>query len=530
MPAATEAGGAWSVLKSHGKALHSVLKAWDDEGTDEVTRSSFRRAARALGALQICARIPSDVELDSMFEIVSYGKETIHLAELLKQPLEPQTFEVIEDEPFDPDDCFEDFGLTCMACNDPPAEGKKLLACQKCKKVKYCSRACQLTGWRQGHKESCCKRPLPTPSKVTNGSAQQSLAMLGEFHSAHGGLAFACLSKLGALALDPDNCEKHLRAMVDWPGGALAIARTMKCYAGARELILPGYMLLCALCQSSKEGAAAVVQADGLECIIELLKVSVHEPMLLMAGVTAMKCMAATGPTAKQQLVDGQGVYGIVWAMREHQEDLPMLVEAVTALSNIAYRGGIDIRKYVIWNSGVEGVCTVMRKHIDEIGKNEKLAQAGVTALRMFVAGDDTGLIVGSAADVAHTMTEAMTKYLGIEAVVDAMMYHLENETIQENGAAVIANVASVDLGAKRVHEVNAHTEVADTQATRNLIDSLIPICKAIKRFPRLGSPRHALHVLVANLGSPKEALEAGAEKEWLPLALQYDKDSSEKL
>ena len=83
------------------------------------------------------------------------------------QPLEPLTFEVVEDEPFDPDDCFEDFGLTCMACN---AECKKLLACQKCKKVKYCSRACQLTGWRQGHKESCCKRGLPTPSKVMTGT------------------------------------------------------------------------------------------------------------------------------------------------------------------------------------------------------------------------------------------------------------------------------------------------------------------------------------------------------------------------
>ena len=127
-------------------------------------------------------------------------------------------------------------------------------------------------------------------------------------------------------------------------------------------------------------------------------------------------------------------------------------------------------------------------------------------------------------------MTTAMRKYLGIEAVVDAMMYHLHNETIQENGAAVIANIASVDLGAKRQHEVMSGSEVADTQATRNLIDALIPIAKAIRRFPRLGSPRHALHVITANLGSPKEALEAGCEMEWLPLALQFDKDKEEKL
>ena len=61
-------------------------------------------------------------------------------------------------------------------------------------------------------------------------------------------------------------------------------------------------------------------------------------------------------------------------------------------------------------------------------------------------------------------------------------------------------------------------------------VDALIPIAKAIRRFPRLGSPRHALHVITANLGSPKEALEAGCDIEWLPLALQFDKDKEEKL
>ena len=155
---------------------------------------------------------------------------------------------------------------------------------------------------------------------------------------------------------------------------------------------------------------------------------------------------------------------------------------------------------------------------------------ACVTALRMFIAGDDTNIIAGLAADLAHSMTENMTKYLGIEGVVDAMMYHQGSEMVQDHGAAVIANVASVDLGAKRQHEVAYNSDVADTQATRNLIDSLIPVVKAIKRFPRLGSPRHALHVITANLGSPKEALEAGAEIDWLPPALQYDKASGEKL
>jgi hypothetical protein len=528
----SEAGGAWQVLKEHGKSLVAVLKAWDAEDVSGVCgKADFRRAAQALGALGLSARIPTDVELDAMFDHITHGKsETMDFAELLKRPLEPATFDEIEDDPFDPDDCFEGFGEGCMACGKPAEPGKKLLGCQRCKsRVKYCSRACQLAGWRLGHKESCGKRRLPTPSKVAHGNPAAVLPMLSEFHACHGGLAYAIVSRLAQLALD-EHSERHLRAMIDWPGGVDAIVKSMKCYAGHRELILPGYMLICALCSTAREGAAAVVQADGLEPLVDLLKVSVDEPHLLTEGLRAMKQMAATGATGKQMLVDQQGVFGIVWAMREHQEDVPLLLEAVGALSNIAYRGGIDIRKYVIYNSGVEGVCTVMRKHVDATNKNEALAEAGVTALRMMVAGDDSGIICGTAADVAHAMTTAMTKYLGIEAVVDAMMYHLGNETIQENGAAVIANVASIDLGAKRQHEVQHGSKLADTQATRNLIDALIPIAKAIRRFPSLGSPRHALHVITANLGSPKEALEAGCERDWLPLALQFEKDQEEKL
>lgn len=529
----SDAGGAWSVLKEHGKSLVSVLKAWDGEQVLGCCRKEdFRRAAQALGALGVCARIPSNVELNAMFDHITHGKtDTMDYSELLKRPLEPTTFDEIEDDPFDPDDCFEGLGEGCMACGKPPEPGKKLMGCQKCKsRVKYCSRACQLAGWRLGHKESCGKRQLPTPSKVAHGGPAAVLPLLSEFHACHGGLAYAAVSRLGQLALDEEHCEKHLRAMIDWPGGVAAIVKSMKCYAGHRELILPGYMLICALCATAKDGAAAVVQAEGLEPLVDLFKVSVDEPHLLTSGLRAMRQMASTGPTAKQLLVDQQGVFGIVWAMREHQEDVPLLLEAVGALSNIAYRGGVDVRKYVIYNSGVEAVCSVMRKHVDAEGRNGALAESGVTALRMMVAGDESGLICGTAADVAHAMTTSMTKYLGIEAVVDAMMYHQGNETVQENGAAVIANVASVDLGAKRVHEVKHGSSIADTQATRNLVDALIPIAKAIRRFPSLGSPRHALHVITANLGSPKEALEAGCDVEWLPPALQFEKDKEETL
>ena len=69
-----------------------------------------------------------------------------------------------------------------------------------------------------------------------------------------------------------------------------------------------------------------------------------------------------------------------------------------------------------------------------------------------------------------------------------------------------------------------AHTQCAALQKA-------IKRCPPPRGFPRLGSPRHALHVLVANLGGPKEALEAGAaSKDWLHLDLQYKKEEDERL
>lgn len=206
------------VLQEHGKQLNAVLRAWDSESSEVASREAFRQAAQAVGALGLASRIPSTVELDSMFEAIAAGKETIAIAQLLKQPFEPRTFEVEVfevDEDFDPDDCFEDFGSTCMACNALVGkhESLKLLACQRCKRVRYCGRACQLAGWRRGHKESCGKH-LPRPSKITNGSPQYVLSVLREFHAANGGLSFACLSRLAAFALDPNDHKKVCQAPI----------------------------------------------------------------------------------------------------------------------------------------------------------------------------------------------------------------------------------------------------------------------------------------------------------------------------
>ncbi|KAJ3296750.1 hypothetical protein HDU79_005752 [Rhizoclosmatium sp. JEL0117] len=46
----------------------------------------------------------------------------------------------------------------CWGCGkDQTADGGKLLKCVKCGEAQYCSRECQVTGWKGGHKEECAR-------------------------------------------------------------------------------------------------------------------------------------------------------------------------------------------------------------------------------------------------------------------------------------------------------------------------------------------------------------------------------------
>ena len=56
-------------------------------------------------------------------------------------------------------------GVACTVCNlrDPNTKAR---ICAGCKSVSYCSKACQNTDWKNGHKQKCkimqAKKPAPT--------------------------------------------------------------------------------------------------------------------------------------------------------------------------------------------------------------------------------------------------------------------------------------------------------------------------------------------------------------------------------
>ena len=83
----TTSAGAWAVLRESGDELHSVLAAWDEQRKGSFDRMAFRQAAQALAALGRCVRPPSHAELDSMFEVLARGRQTVPLSRLL-EPLD----------------------------------------------------------------------------------------------------------------------------------------------------------------------------------------------------------------------------------------------------------------------------------------------------------------------------------------------------------------------------------------------------------------------------------------------------------
>uniref|UniRef100_A0A0G4ICX8 phytol kinase n=1 Tax=Chromera velia CCMP2878 TaxID=1169474 RepID=A0A0G4ICX8_9ALVE len=45
--------------------------------------------------------------------------------------------------------------FSCARCERFEAVGEKFQICRKCKRVRYCSKDCQLTAWKDGHKQQC---------------------------------------------------------------------------------------------------------------------------------------------------------------------------------------------------------------------------------------------------------------------------------------------------------------------------------------------------------------------------------------
>ncbi len=68
------------------------------------------------------------------------------------QPLVSDTEDSGDDEPSAPRLLVVNL---CTTCHTPESASTKLLACARCKIVRYCSRECQAVDWKRGHKTLC---------------------------------------------------------------------------------------------------------------------------------------------------------------------------------------------------------------------------------------------------------------------------------------------------------------------------------------------------------------------------------------
>ena len=382
---------------------------------------------------------------------------------------------------------FPAFGGQCAACGEKAADGRKLSTCTQCKHVCYCGRACQLAGWHRGHKDSCGRGSPMGPKALLAAAPAAVIPFVREFGSCSEAIADACLNRLAHLSLvarDASAVEATLRALTADPDAIGAVLSTWRAHQDCPSVRDAAYMLTCGLAMFDKAAANEVAQAGGVEPLVESLKQQLQRTKMAETGVRAIRALADSGPAAKEALCEWGAAAVVARAMDVHRDDVPILLQSIAALGNLTHRAGVEGRRSVVANQGIEQTCRAMRAR----AKLQQMQAFGCKALRNFVAGDESSSACGEAAEVAH----------------DAMTSFPENGEIQEDACAVLANVASVGLAAERSN-------------ASNLAEALPAIVKALKRFPTLGSPRHALHVITASLGTHAPALEAGALPEWLP-------------
>ena len=228
-PSAPPTSTVWPELESHAASIHAVLKAWDEKGESKCTSEAFRRAVQALGALDRLAEVPEKETLGKVFKELTAGKESLEFHRLVYEPPAPEP----EDE-IDPDDCFGELHNSCGMCGKLPETGATYSRCQRCKKIRYCSRQCQLKAWRAGHKESCGSR-LPRPSILAKGSVALSSTALREFGAAEFSLAQAALARMTSGALEPATAEASIREIHE-NGGIEGLVAVLALHPDEKQL------------------------------------------------------------------------------------------------------------------------------------------------------------------------------------------------------------------------------------------------------------------------------------------------------
>jgi len=107
-------------------------------------------------------------------------------------------------------DLFIGLGDNCATCGAPPPPGSSWPSCNKCHKVRYCSRdPCQVAGWKKrGHKQRC-GQALPKPSIVQHGTPELLVDLLREFGPAHATLSTACLEQSAQMCMHSEEKRKR---------------------------------------------------------------------------------------------------------------------------------------------------------------------------------------------------------------------------------------------------------------------------------------------------------------------------------
>lgn len=228
---------------------------------------------------------------------------------------------------------FAALATVCTECgvtaDDSP--NRALSRCGKCKRVQYCSRECQVAGWKRGGHKHSCGQPLPTPRSVRDCPAEALGRTLAEFGCSCPQIATACMTR-AATGVQP--AGSRFAKVFGTAAGVASVERAMRAFLGfpgVQLTALPILMLVGERC-----GVSSLLGGEAIALTVRALA---HDfPIATATGYPAREIVATNAlallknlymeedygqvEVVKRALVGAGGVVATCAAMRAFPSNL----------------------------------------------------------------------------------------------------------------------------------------------------------------------------------------------------------------
>ena len=223
-------------------------------------------------------------------------------------------------------------------------------------------------------------------------------------------------------------------------GGVDEAVADMRAHTGLLWLQQDRCNFLCLALQSHGCGQA-VVEAGGVGAVVVAMRAHTGDLDMQLYGCNLLESVAMFSWPGRQAVVEAGGVDAVLNAMKAHDDDC-MQRNACDALCRVAVDD--EGRQAVVEAGGVKTVMEMMQAHAGDLGVQQSGCKflycvatdgEGPPNYRTRMMFEEQGVDKGKLAVVEASAC-------GVEVVVAAMQAHTGDLDLQQNGCAVLSNVA----------------------------------------------------------------------------------------